>query len=40
MLAGPVAALGVGAVCCTIGLVIAAALGAAGGAYWGNSHQN
>jgi hypothetical protein len=40
MLAGPAAALGVGAVCCTIGLVIAAALGAAGGAYWGNSHQN
>lgn len=30
--------LGLGAVCCGVGLVIAAALGAAGGAYWGNSH--
>ncbi len=25
-------------VCCLVGMVIAAALGAAGGAYWGNSH--
>lgn len=32
--------LGIGALCCTLGLVIAAALGAAGGAYWGSSHPN
>lgn len=32
--------LGIAAVCCVIWLVIAAGLGAAGGAYWGNSHPN
>jgi len=32
--------LSIAAVCCVIWLVVAAALGAAGGAYWGNSHQN
>ncbi|MEW5958946.1 MAG: hypothetical protein AB1801_14535 [Chloroflexota bacterium] len=36
--AGIAGVLGLSAVCCGLGLVIAAALGAAGGAYWGNSH--
>ena len=40
MFVGPVAAIGFGAVCCTIFLVIAAALGAVGGAIWGNTHPN
>jgi hypothetical protein len=34
------AVFGVGAACCLIGILIAAALGAAGGYYWGNSHQS
>lgn len=38
--AGIASVLGVGAMCCTIGLVIAAALGAAGGGYWGSSHPH
>jgi hypothetical protein len=32
--------LGVGAGCCLLGMVIAAALGAAGGYYWGNTHPS
>lgn len=32
--------LGIAAVCCVIWLVVAAALGAAGGAFWGNSHPS
>ncbi len=38
ILAGPVAAVGVGAFCCVIFLVLGAGLGAAGGAFWGNGH--
>jgi hypothetical protein len=38
--AGIAGVLGLGAICCMIGLVIAAALGAAGGAFWGNSHPH
>ena len=38
--AGIAGVLGIGALCCTLGLVIAAALGAAGGAFWGSSHPN
>ena len=40
MLVGPIASVGVGAACCTIFLFISAALGAIGGAIWGNSHPN
>jgi len=40
MLVGPIASVGVGSVCCTIFLFISAALGAIGGAIWGNSHPN
>ncbi len=40
MLAGPVAAVVVGTLCCTVFLFIAAGLGAAGGAFWGNSHPS
>ena len=40
MLVGPMASAGVGAFCCTIYLFIGAALGAIGGAIWGNSHPN
>lgn len=40
MLAGPVGGAGAGAICCTIFLFIGAGLGAAGGAFWGNSHPN
>ncbi len=36
--AGPVGAAGMGLACCTIFLFIGAALGAIGGAIWGNSH--
>lgn len=32
--------LGIGTLCCGLWLVIAAALGAAGGAVWGSSHPN
>ena len=38
--AGIAGVLGIGAVCCTLGLVLAALLGAAGGGYWGSSHPN
>lgn len=38
VLAGPVAAVGISAFCCTIFLFIAAGLGAAGGAFWGSRH--
>jgi len=38
--AGIAGVLGLSAVCCTLGLVLAALLGAAGGAFWGNSHPN
>lgn len=38
--AGMAGVLGIGAVCCTLGLVLAALLGAAGGGYWGSSHPN
>ncbi|MBN1995101.1 MAG: hypothetical protein JW953_20575 [Anaerolineae bacterium] len=40
MLAGPLGAAGAGVCCCTIFLFIGAVLGAAGGAFWGNSHPN
>jgi hypothetical protein len=40
LLVGPAAIIGVGAVCCTIFLFIAAGLGAAGGAFWGSSHPS
>jgi hypothetical protein len=32
--------MGVSLACCAIGVLIAAGLGAAGGAFWGNSHPN
>lgn len=34
------AVFGVGAACCLLGVLIAAALGAAGGYFWGNSHPS
>jgi len=40
MLVGPLAAAGVGVLCCTAYLFIGAALGAIGGAIWGNTHPN
>jgi hypothetical protein len=36
--AGMAGVLGVTAFCCGLGVVFAALLGAAGGAYWGSSH--
>jgi hypothetical protein len=38
--AGIVGVLGISALCCTLGIVIAALLGAVGGAFWGNSHPS
>ena len=35
---GIVGVLGIGTLCCGLWAVLAAALGAAGGGYWGNSH--
>jgi len=40
VLVGPLAAAGVGFFCCTAYLFIGAALGAIGGAIWGNTHPN
>jgi hypothetical protein len=40
MLVGPLAAAGVGTFCCITYLFIGAALGAIGGAIWGNTHPN
>ncbi len=37
---GPAAVFGIGAVCCGLWAIIAAGLGAAGGAFWGNSHSS
>ncbi len=38
--AGIAGVLGLTALCCGLGIVIAALLGAAGGAYWGSSHPH
>lgn len=37
---GVAGVLGIGTLCCGLWAVIAAAFGAAGGAYWGSSHQS
>jgi hypothetical protein len=38
--AGIATVLGVGAFCCLLSVLVAAALGAAGGGYWGSSHPH
>jgi hypothetical protein len=38
--AGIAGVLGIGAICCLVGLLIASVLGAAGGGFWGSSHPH